>query len=193
MFSSKKKTTTPAASASNATATVDVKAVERLFDSLVDPDDPDTMYMDGISKMCESLGLDPATDVRVLVLLWKLGAVSKPGCITRNEFVSGFQKLRVGDVDKLKALVPSFDPGFLEKSEFRGALSFPCRTSIAKSSQPDLLLDLHVFCRFLQVRVPIFAGGHQQDHRYAYSYTMPDCLSCVSHHMTLTTNSCGCL
>jgi hypothetical protein len=120
MFSSKKKATpAPAAPVSNK---ADPKAAERLFDSLVDPDDPDTIYMDGISKLCESLGMDPAADVRVLVMLWKLGAVSKPGSITRSEFLSGFQKLQVSDTDRLKTMVPSFDPGFMDKSDFRGTI-----------------------------------------------------------------------
>jgi hypothetical protein len=125
MFSSKKKATpAPAAPVSSK---ADPKAAERLFDSLVDPDDPDTMYMDGISKLCENLGMDPAADVRVLVMLWKLGAVSKPGSITRSEFLSGFQKLQVSDTERLKTMVPSFDPGFMDKSEFRGTVQFTPR------------------------------------------------------------------
>jgi hypothetical protein len=125
MFSSKKKATpAPAAPVSSK---ADPKAAERLFDSLVDPDDPDTMYMDGISKLCENLGMDPAADVRVLVMLWKLGAVSKPGSITRSEFLSGFQKLQVSDTERLKMMVPSFDPGFMDKSEFRGTVQFTPR------------------------------------------------------------------
>ena len=76
--------------------------------------------MDGISKLCESLDMDPASDVRVLVMLWKLGAVSKPGCISKTEFIAGMEKLHASDVNKLKSLVPSFDPGFLDRSEFRG-------------------------------------------------------------------------
>jgi hypothetical protein len=117
MFSSKKKATPAPAPASN----FDTKAANGLFDSLIlDPEDPDVLYMDGISKLCDSLQLDPAADVRVLVLLWKLGAVSKPGAITRTEFVAGLQKLQASDVSKLKSLLPSFDPGFLDRTEFRG-------------------------------------------------------------------------
>ena len=122
MFSSKKKATPASAPAPASSGKFDPKAAEELFTSLADPDDPDMLYMDGISVLCEQLGLDPATDVRVLVMLWKLGATSKPGCITRTEFVAGLQKLQTSDVNKLKTLLPSFDPGFLDKPEFRGNL-----------------------------------------------------------------------
>ena len=125
MFStSKKGKPTPAApapaSAAKTTDGYDSKAVEALFDTLVDPEDPDLLAMDGIGKLCEQLGLDPSTDVRVLVLLWKLGAISKPGYITKQEFMQGFQNLKAGSVKKLSSLLPSFDPGFLDRAEFRG-------------------------------------------------------------------------
>jgi hypothetical protein len=121
MFSSKKKATSAPAPSS----AFDTKAANALFDSFIlDPEDPDVLYMDGISKLCESLDLDPAADVRVLVLLWKLGAVSKPGAVTRAEFVAGLQKMQVSDVQKLKSLLPSFDPGFLDRTEFRGTILY---------------------------------------------------------------------
>lgn len=120
MFSSKKKAAPVPAPAKSSAGNFDVAAAERLFTSLADPDDPDMLYMDGISTLCEQLGMDPGTDVRVLVMLWKLGASSKPGCITRAEFTTGLQKLKASDVNKLQTLLPSFDPGFLDKTEFRG-------------------------------------------------------------------------
>ena len=41
--------------------------------------------MEGISSLCEKLNLDPLEDIRVLVLLWKLGANEKPAQITKDE------------------------------------------------------------------------------------------------------------
>ena len=128
MFSSTKKakaTPTPApaaAPAAKASDGYDAKSVEALFNSLADPDDPDLLSMEGIGKLCETLDLDPSSDVRVLVLLWRLGATSKPGAITKQEFMQGFQNLKVGNLKKLTTLIPSFDPGFLERGEFRGKL-----------------------------------------------------------------------
>lgn len=93
-----------------------------LFDSSADPDDPETMNMDGIANLCENIGLDASTDVRALVLLWKLGSGSKPGLITRTEFLNGMKTLRKDSIDGLKAVVSTLDPGFLERAEFRGLL-----------------------------------------------------------------------
>lgn len=121
MFSSKKPKPAAAPPASSSKADkFDAKAAEDLFETLVDQDDPELISMEGIGKLCESLGLDPATDVRVLVLVWKLGGVTKPGAITKTEFLKGCQTLQVSSVDKMKALLPALDPGFLDRSEFRG-------------------------------------------------------------------------
>ena len=150
MFSSKKvaKQETPAAAASSK---FDSKAVDALYESLMDPEDPDMLSMEGISTLCESLGLDPSSDVRVLVLLWKLGASSKPGNITKAEFSSGFQKLQVSSVEKLKTMLPSLDPGFLDVSEFRGKYHF-CENVIDQLSDHSylrLLRKLLEFYRFV--------------------------------------------
>ena len=52
--------------------------------------------------------------------MWNLGAVTKPGSINRTEFIEGMKKLKKTDISGLIKLLPSFDPGFLEKSDFRG-------------------------------------------------------------------------
>ncbi len=72
----------------------------------------------GICKLCEQLELDPLEDVRVLVLMWKLGANKKPAEIQKDEWVSGCRKLQLDSIDKFKALLPSLDTGFLERDEF---------------------------------------------------------------------------
>ena len=80
--------------------------------------------MDGISRLSEDLGLDPATDVRVLGksdyfitrviklfsllyyyyhhhvigLLWRLGASSKPGIVTKTEFFVGMKNLKKSNI-----------------------------------------------------------------------------------------------
>ena len=58
-------------------------------------------------------------DIRILVLLYKLGAKSKPAQISRSEWISGCEKLQLDSLDKLKMLLPSLDLGFMERSEFR--------------------------------------------------------------------------
>lgn len=75
--------------------------------------------MTGICKLCEQLSIDPLEDVRVLVLLHKIGANSKPAQMTRDEWISGCTTLQLDHIDKIRALVPGLDPGFMERTEFR--------------------------------------------------------------------------
>lgn len=96
----------------------------QLFNSLADPDDPEVISMEGIGNLCDQLHIDPSTDVRILVLMWKLEAKSKPGSISREEFLKGMKKLNKSSVAGLTAILPSFDPGFLERNEFRGKFNF---------------------------------------------------------------------
>ena len=68
--------------------------------------------MEGISKLCDKLDLDPLKDIRILVLLWKLGSKEKPAQISREEWISGCQTLQADSINKFKALLPSLDTGF---------------------------------------------------------------------------------
>lgn len=99
-------------------------AVEALFKTFADPEDVDLITMEGLQELGARLDLDPSSDVRFLVLLWKLGALSKPGCITRAEFHAGMRTMRKDSLDALKTSLPSFDPGFLERNEFRDFYKF---------------------------------------------------------------------
>lgn len=72
----------------------------------------------GICKLCEQLELDPLEDVRVLVLLWKMGANKKPAEIQKDEWIAGCHKLKLDSIDKFRKLVPSLETGFMERDEF---------------------------------------------------------------------------
>lgn len=100
----------------------DNSAVVELYESLADSEDSEIISMDGIGRLCEQLGIDPESDVRLLVLLWRLGANSKPGCITREEFMQGMRKIGKEDIKGIISLLPVLDPGFLERAEFRGKM-----------------------------------------------------------------------
>jgi DCN1-like protein 1/2 len=102
-----------------ATASIDEASAEKLFQEIADEEDPHVASMEGISKLCDQLELDPLEDIRILVLLWKLGANEKPGQINKEEWMQGCNKLQVDTIDKFQALLPSFDTGFLEQAEFK--------------------------------------------------------------------------
>jgi hypothetical protein len=116
-----------------------------LFNSFADDDDPETISMEGISKLGEQLDMDPASDVRLLVLLWKLGAVSKPGLITKTEFITGMKKIRKDSIKGLKSISPSFDLGFLERQQFRELYRFVFKFNLEgthKTLEKDMVIAL---------------------------------------------------
>ena len=103
----------------SATTTTDEEAIIALFEDIADEDDPSVAGMEGISTLCDKLDIDPLEDIRVLVLLWKLGSKERPAQISKEEWISGCQTLQVDSIDKFKALLPSLDVGFLDQTEFR--------------------------------------------------------------------------
>jgi len=121
--SSKDASTSKAAKSSKISAE-DVAA--GIFAKYVDEEDPEMMYMDGIGGFCDALSIDATVDVRALVLMWRLGAGSKPGCITKEEFCKGFVAIGACSMENMITKCPSFDPGFLENTEFRGAFAGAC-------------------------------------------------------------------
>lgn len=63
--------------------------------------------------------IDPLEDIRILVLLFKMGAKTKPAQITRHEWIAGCSALNIQSVESLKSLLPSLDPGFMNHNQFR--------------------------------------------------------------------------
>lgn len=97
---------------------------EAIFAQFADEDDAELMSMDGVANFCDAVGLDATSDVKALCLLWRIGSTSKPGAVTKQEFIGGFPKLNVSSLDDLKQNISQFDPGFLEVSEFRDFFKF---------------------------------------------------------------------
>lgn len=122
----------------------DAERAKVFFDSLAESDDPEIIGMEGIGKLCTQLNIDPNTDVRILVLMWKLGAVSKPGCITREECMKGLKKLNRSNAYGINVIMPSLDPGFLDRNDFRG------------NSTYSYLCSPQDYVRFLSICFPVF-------------------------------------
>ena len=80
--------------------------------------------MEGICKLCEEIGIDPESDVRVLVLLWKLGANARPGEISKEEWLNGCQNLYLDSTQKFNNLMPGLDLGFLDRDDFKSFFKF---------------------------------------------------------------------
>eukprot|EP01031_Cornospumella_fuschlensis_P037700 gene37700-45801_t len=141
----RKPSSTAAKKTSSTKVEVDVQAIEKFFSELADPEDPDVISMEGIGKLCDMLGIDASTDVRSLIIVWKLKAVAKPGQISKDEFVQGLRALGVADLQGLQSLLPSFDPGFLERPAFRDFYRFVfqfSREGTHKTLERDLVVGL---------------------------------------------------
>ena len=96
-----------------------VAAVTQLFSTYADPDDPDYISVDdSFGQICEDLGIDGASDVKSVVLLWRLGAArknpDKPMTIAKDTFTNRMLSMNATSLANLKSMFPSFDPGFLE-------------------------------------------------------------------------------
>lgn len=98
---------------------INEQAAEKLFDEIADEDDPTVAGMEGISTLCEKLDLDPYEDIRVLVLMWKLGSKEKPAQISKDEWMKGCNKLQIDSIDKFISLLPALDTGFLDRNDFK--------------------------------------------------------------------------
>jgi len=103
----------------NSVPAINEAAATKMFTKIADNDDPYVASMEGISTLCEDLGIDPMEDVRILVLMWKMGANKTPAQINKDEWIQGCTKLQVDSIDKIKALLPSLDTGFLDQTEFK--------------------------------------------------------------------------
>jgi hypothetical protein len=79
-------------STSSSSGATDEATILKVFGIYADEDDPESMSMDGIGTICENIGINAETDVRALMLVWRLGAFKKPGCISKEEFLEGMTK-----------------------------------------------------------------------------------------------------
>jgi len=124
---------------------VNETAIAKMFVTIADDDDPNSASMEGISKLCNSIGIDPYEDIRVLVLLWKLGANDKPAQISKEEWSKGCALLQVDSITKFKSLLPSLDPCFLVDSEFKDFYKFAFqfnREGTHRNLAKSLVIDL---------------------------------------------------
>lgn len=116
--SSKRRSKTSSLS-SSPYSLIDEEVAAKLFDEIADDDDPTVAGMEGISILCEKLEIDPLEDIRILVLLWKMGSKEKPAQISKEEWMAGCRALRLDSISSFQALLPSLETGFLDQSEFK--------------------------------------------------------------------------
>jgi len=80
--------------------TFSLKRLEELYAKYMDQDEPDHIGPENMARFLKDLDVDPL-HIEVLQLAWHLEA-SQMAYFTRNEFISGFQKLGVDSIPKIK-------------------------------------------------------------------------------------------
>jgi len=115
---------------SSSKPTINEASATKLFEEIADEDDPMVAGMEGISAFCEKLGIDPLEDIRVLVLLWKMGSKEKPAQISKEEWMGGCQRLQADSLEKFQAMLPSLETGFLDQMEFKDFYKFCFRFNL---------------------------------------------------------------
>lgn len=103
---------------------INESSADKMFDEICDEEDPSTAGMEGIFKLGEKLSMDATEDIRILVLLWKMGCNEKPAEISRGEWMKGCNSLGVDSWEALEKQVPSLDTGFLDQTTFKDFYKF---------------------------------------------------------------------
>lgn len=98
------------------------------FEIYADEDDG-VVTFEGLAQLAEDLGIDAASDTKLLAFCWRLGA-EKPGCLSKAEWdtLPECRHLptygKAATVNVLKAGWDTLDPNFLDNSEFKPFFRF---------------------------------------------------------------------
>eukprot|EP00527_Entomoneis_sp_CCMP2396_P006588 CAMPEP_0198144296 /NCGR_PEP_ID=MMETSP1443-20131203/14355_1 /TAXON_ID=186043 /ORGANISM="Entomoneis sp., Strain CCMP2396" /LENGTH=222 /DNA_ID=CAMNT_0043807659 /DNA_START=360 /DNA_END=1028 /DNA_ORIENTATION=+ len=145
MWNKNKKRATSSGGSSSLSG-INEAAAEKMFAEIADPDDPQTANMEGIFTLGEKLDIDATEDIRILVLLWKMGVRDQPSQMSKQEWLQGCASLQADSWDKFRnTVLPSLDTGFLEQPDFKDFYKF-CftfsRQGTHKSLDKELTLAL---------------------------------------------------
>jgi len=112
------------------------KKLEELFDKYKD-EEGQQIGPEGIEQLCKDIGVDPE-DVLVLVFAWHLNA-QRMAFFSKEEFLSGLQKLGVDSLPKLKGQLNTFKKDLEDQAKFKDIYRFAFGFAKEKESK---ILDL---------------------------------------------------
>lgn len=120
------------ANSAPASGGLDLRGIEALYQRYKEPSE-EQIAVDGITKFCEDLEVDP-TDIVVLVISYYMNA--QVMCeYSKEEFTSGLVKLGVDSVDKLKRKLPELRAELKHDDKFREVYSFAYNFSREKGQK----------------------------------------------------------
>ncbi|OZJ05226.1 hypothetical protein BZG36_02318 [Bifiguratus adelaidae] len=115
-----------------------VEAASSLFDEYEDPDTPNTMGPEQIQRFASDLGVD-LDNIVLIVLAFYMNA-STLGYFTREEWVDGFKRLGISNMNELKKKKASLEKEWKEPSLFREFYKF-CFGYAKDKDQKNLRLE----------------------------------------------------
>ncbi|XVE53690.1 hypothetical protein DITRI_Ditri03aG0022700 [Diplodiscus trichospermus] len=123
-----------------------MEKIDRLFNSyansslgMIDPD--------GIEALCSDLGVE-YTDVRILMLAWKLKA-EKQGYFTQDEWRTGLKALGVDSLSKLKKALTELENEVGKPSNYEDFYSYAFRYCLTEEKQKSV--DIESICELLNL------------------------------------------
>ncbi|WOH01122.1 hypothetical protein DCAR_0520503 [Daucus carota subsp. sativus] len=140
------RTEPPATPASKKAASKEVERIDQLFDSyankslrMIDPE--------GIEALCSDLGV-AHTDVRMLLLAWKLNA-EKQGYFTEDEWQRGLKEIRADTIKKLKTRLSDLVKEIREPGKFEDFYLYAFQYCLTEDKQK--CVDIDTACALLDI------------------------------------------
>lgn len=127
------------------------KKLDELFDKYKD-EDGQAIGPAGVEQLCKDINVDPE-DILVLVFAWHLNA-QRMGFFSKEEFVTGLQKLGVDNISKLKGQLGTFKKDLDDQVKFKDIYRFAFgfvkerETKIIDLPTADALLSLVLSNRY---------------------------------------------
>ncbi|XP_021717101.1 DCN1-like protein 4 [Chenopodium quinoa] len=133
-------------SATNKASSKELERIDQLFyayanksSGFIDPE--------GIETLCSDMEVDH-TDVRVLMLAWKMNA-EKQGYFTLEEWRRGLKALRVDTIAKLKKTLPELEKEVRRTSNFVDFYQYAFHYCLTEEKQKSI--DIESICQLLDL------------------------------------------
>ncbi|XP_047073116.1 DCN1-like protein 4 isoform X1 [Lolium rigidum] len=124
----------------------EVERIDQLFYTYADSSsgmiDPE-----GIETLCSHLDV-PHTDVRILMLAWKMGC-EKQGYFTLDEWRTGMKALRADSISKLKKAFPELTQEVTRPTNFQDFYQFAFRYCLTEDKKK--CIEIPVACELLNL------------------------------------------
>ncbi|KAK3260097.1 hypothetical protein CYMTET_30931 [Cymbomonas tetramitiformis] len=118
----------------------ELEGINGLFEKYRDKTSSEsTIGPDGVEQLCEDLGV-PASDVRILMLAWKLRA-SRMGYFTEEEWRSGLLSMHADSLEKLQQALPMLEKETSQPMVFREFFRYSFEFCCTEPRQKTLDLD----------------------------------------------------